>query len=313
MINSDRPRLGDPPPVVSLDALYTIVIALGHNMIDVYQHLSAEMKSCRNDRAMKAFEDLEVMEVAQNNAICELARKAGVDTESKIDAIWLKPQLRGLGAREIADNPYLMTPYRALRLAVINKERVFEILSAVAASQSDNVIRQHAEALARAKLPEIAELRLRRRRAFRSEVKSAVQTANLGNLMIETDGLNKVIEIINTIICSTVSNILEAGDTKLSSKTEQVLQAILDSFQSPLEGKPKDQNRLGKSKVSTPVDGSLFPALKALMRELESATNLYLELAERENTEQGVNTAQIMAEKCVFQLSNIRDALNLMR
>jgi len=63
----------------------------------------------------------------------------------------------------------LMTPYRALSMAVRNEERAFAFWSYVAGFAKDPEIRKAAEAMAREELGHVATLRKERRRAYHSE------------------------------------------------------------------------------------------------------------------------------------------------
>src|SRR6516165_2162629 len=63
----------------------------------------------------------------------------------------------------------LMTPYRALSIAVRNEERAFAFWSYVAAFAEDDEIRKAAEAMAREELGHISRLRKERRLAYHRE------------------------------------------------------------------------------------------------------------------------------------------------
>jgi rubrerythrin len=63
----------------------------------------------------------------------------------------------------------LMTPYRALSIAVRNEERAFAFWSYVAAFAEDPEIKTTAEAMAREELGHVSTLRKERRRAYHSE------------------------------------------------------------------------------------------------------------------------------------------------
>ena len=63
----------------------------------------------------------------------------------------------------------LMTPYRALSMAVRNEERAFAFWSYVAGFAEDPEIKKAAEAMAREELGHVAILRKERRRAYHSE------------------------------------------------------------------------------------------------------------------------------------------------
>jgi rubrerythrin len=62
----------------------------------------------------------------------------------------------------------LLTPYKALCLAVQSEERAFAFFVALASADADPAVEAHAEALAKEELRHLALLRLERRRAWRA-------------------------------------------------------------------------------------------------------------------------------------------------
>ena len=63
----------------------------------------------------------------------------------------------------------LMTPYRALSMAVRNEERAFAFWSYVAAHAGQGELKRAAETMARQELEHVAKLRKERRRAYHEE------------------------------------------------------------------------------------------------------------------------------------------------
>lgn len=309
MINSTKPSLSDTPPIASLDEIYSIADALGHNTIGACERLAVEMEACRNDDTARVFEDLAERETVHVQSIARQAETAGAKIGVEIDDIWLAQDLRGDLAREIADNPYLMTPYRALRLAVINKERVFEILSMLAANQEDDVIRRHAELLAQGQLSEIAQLRLRRRRASRSEIKTAIDRAGLDAPPAEMDKFNRTVQTVHAIVRTMTLIVRDSWASEMTGDTEHILQSLLEDFRDyPDELVVGDDRAALEARVRQAND-NLFSALKTLLRELESAVDLFLGYAESAGSEDVVHAAQTKAERYVRRIAIIRDQL----
>lgn len=71
----------------------------------------------------------------------------------------------------------LLTPYRALAIAVINEERTFALYSYIASASNDPDVTREAETLAREELFHAAELRVRRRQAYHHEFPGRVVPA----------------------------------------------------------------------------------------------------------------------------------------
>ncbi len=311
MIKSPNSILADAPPITSPDHLFSVVLALGQNTVKFCERLADEMKTMQNGDTAQVFSDLALREREHINSVLAQAEQAGAEIDAEIDNIWLERDLRGDLAREIADNPYLMTPYRALRLAVINKERIFEILSTLAANQENDAIRQHAESLARMELAEIAELRLRRRRASRSEVETAIEKSGLGKPPLELENFNKIAETVHAIIRTLTLTVRETWASELTAQTGEVLDGILDDFQDFPDVLTTGENRAALEAGIRQHNDSLFAALKTLLRELESAVDLFLGYAETTSSEEVVHGAQTKAERYVHRIAKIRDELNV--
>lgn len=311
MINSNQPIIVDIPAISSLDELYSIANVLGHNIIGVFERLAVEMEIYRNEETAQVFAGLVDRETAHIHSICQQAASAGAKVGVAIDDVWLAQDLRGDLAREIADNPYLMTPYRALRLAVINKERVFEILSTLAANQDDDVIRQHAELLAQGQLTELAQLRLRRRRASRSEIETAIGEAGLDTPPVGMDKFNGTVQTVHAIIRTMTLIVRDSWASEMTGKTEQILQGLLEDFRDFPDELVVGEDRAALEARVKQANDNLFSALKSLLRELESAVDLFLSYADGAGSEDVIHAAQTKAERYVRRISIIRDELNL--
>jgi len=303
--------LSDVPPVSSVDELFSIALTLGQNMVLCCERLAKEMTACQNEDSAHTFEDLADRENTHLGLIRKQAEHAGARLDVDIDDIWLDQDLRGVLAREIADNPYLMTPYRVLQLAVINNERVFEILSTLAANQEDDSIRQHAEALARGQLAEISGLRLRRRQASRSEVGTVIDNEGLDTPPAGMDNFNKIVRTVHGIIRTVTIVVRDTWESEITNETEQVLQGLLDDFRDFPDGLVADEDRAALETRIIQGNDNLFSALKTLLRELESAVDLFLGYAESAGSEDIVHAAQTKAERYVYRIAKIRDELKL--
>ena len=311
MLKAKKPTLAEVPVIASLDQLYSIANVLGQNMIGICGRLAKEMETCRNDETAQVFRDLVARETAHNHSIRKQAEEAGATTGVDIDDIRLARDVVGNPASEIAENPYLMTPYRAHRLAVINKERVFEILSTLAANQEDYVIRQHAEVLAQGQLSEIAQLRLRRRRASRSEIKTAIDRAGLDTPPVELDSFNRTVQTVHAIIRTMTLIVRDSWASEMTGETQRALQGLLEDFRDFPDELIADHERAALEAKVKQANDNLVSALKSLLRELESAADLFLSYAESAGSEDVVHAAQTKAERYIRRIARVRDELNL--
>jgi len=311
MNDSPIAPLADAPDIASLDELFSIWYALGKNTVGFCDRLAEVMRACANADTVEVFESLATRERTRLAGIRQQAKQASASAGSSVDETWLEQALKNDLAREIADNPYLMTPYRALRLAVANKERVFEIMSTLIANTDDPSIRQHAEIMARMELAEIAELRLRRRRASRNEIETVIEAANLEKTPLEMGDFIKNAQTVETIIRQMTLSLRAAWASETSAHTKSVLERLLadlhDFPDMQADGGADDPFKANEKRD----DANLFFALKSVLRELESAVDLFLTYAENAKSEEVVHAAQTRAGRHVRHIAKIRDELNL--
>lgn len=296
--------------VTSLAELYSAALTLYDNTANTCAYLSKVMKDCKNDAAHAVFIDLADNERGQIKHISERAEQAGVRLNNDKKEGTGTQQLRGRLAREIADNPYLMTPYRCFRLAVINKERVFEILSALASTQNDELIRQQAEVLAQDALGEIARLRLQRLRASRSEIKTAVTTAGFNSPPITMDILARTLQTVDAILQALTLGLLEKWAADLDGEMKRALNELVIEFEATPNSLSNVQTDSALFTRLNQRDDSAFSALKTLLRELESAVDLLLNYAEQADAEEVTVSAQTKVENYIKHVAIVRDLLN---
>lgn len=311
MIDPINSASSDMPTITSLDEFYSVVFVLGQNTIKFCERLAGEARRCKNEDTAEVFDDLALRENARVQVIRNLANQTGAEIITEGHEFWSEQDLRDDLAREISDNPYLMTPYRALCLAVINKERVFEIISTLAANQVNDLIRHHAESFAQDELTEIADLRLRRRRASRSEIKTAIDKAGFNTPSIEMDNFNKTVEAVHAIIRTMTLVIRENWASELSDDAKQALEELLADFDYFPDVLVEDADRDVLEVGILQENDTLFSALKSLLRELESTVDLFLSFAEKAGSEDVVAAAQSKAERYVQRIARIRDQLIL--
>lgn len=287
-----------------------MAIALGRTLVKAYVRLAADMEVVRNLETAQILEEIAEQEKRNVDSIHARAHAAGVVASVAIDDAWLEQELKSEVAREIADNPYLLTPYRALQLSIISKERVFEILSMIATEQEDDAVRGPAEAIARETLSDISELRLRRRQVSRSEVNTVIEEANLDIPPVDMVSFNECGQAVRAVVRTMVGAIGDIWVNEMTDETKQVFKELLDDFQdcstAPLKGEER-------SRIETRIvheNDNLVSALKSLLRELESAADLFLNHAENARSEDIVLAAQAKAEQYILQTGKIRDALN---
>lgn len=159
--------LAPPPPVRAVADLWRIALAVSRQAALRYRQLAGRMTEAGRPDLAALFRELERQERLREAGIDSEARSTGVDPESAPSFRWQPPE--GLTAEEIAEagGEALMTPERALDLAVHHAQRTFSLFVRIATEAGDPAVRDDAERRAAEEIDHVARLRLERRRAAR--------------------------------------------------------------------------------------------------------------------------------------------------
>jgi rubrerythrin len=150
----------------SLDELFALASAMEQESASRYAGLADEMRRQNKPDLSAVFTQLAAAEREHVNHVGRWSRSRLGRAPDPALVRW-----EGLGtvdaeaAAEITTSR-LMTPYRALSMAVRNEERAFAFWSYVAAFAEDDEIKKAAEAMAREELGHVSTLRKERRRAY---------------------------------------------------------------------------------------------------------------------------------------------------
>ncbi|MFG3593271.1 ferritin family protein [Bradyrhizobium sp. RDI18] len=166
----------------SLGELFALANAMEQEAADRYTGLAAEMQRQEKLDLATVFAELAAAEREHVDSVARWSQsRLGKDPDPAM-VRWEAPEtFDSETAAEIATSR-LMTPYRALSMAVRNEERAFAFWSYIAGFAEDPEIKKAAEAMAREELGHVAILRKERRRAYHSEHDRtrAGQQANAG-------------------------------------------------------------------------------------------------------------------------------------
>jgi len=211
--------------------------------------------------------------------------------------------------RELIENPYLLSPRRACQIAILFKNQVFQLLSTLAASQTDTAIRQKIETFATLQLKQIAGLRLYRLQAWKKQAKPAIRQININPLPTDTTHFNKLTHQIETIIVHDVDIIETRFAGELPVPCKQALGKIRAAMTSE---KPADADKTAAEAYLLKGNKNLFSGMKALLAELEAAANLFLTVADHARSENLVEIAQDETRHYLQNISVLRSALDQM-
>jgi rubrerythrin len=153
----------------SLGELFALANAMEREAADRYTGLANDMQ--RQDRCELATVFLQLA-AAEREHVDSVARWSQARLGKAPDPAmvrWEAPETFDSDTAAEITTSRLMTPYRALSMAVRNEERAFAFWSYVAGFAEDPQIKKAAEAMAREELGHVAILRKERRRAYHSE------------------------------------------------------------------------------------------------------------------------------------------------
>src|SRR5688572_15108718 len=158
-----------PPetPAVSIEEIMATAHALEDAAAQRYRKLAAAMRAVAHEDVAQVFDDLTAEEEQHVLSVEKMTRTLLRRLPADSAVRWMLPET--FGADE-AGPPALLTPYKALSIAVRAEERAFAFWSYVAANAAAEPVRSLAETMARQELLHASKLRVARRRAYHAEV-----------------------------------------------------------------------------------------------------------------------------------------------
>ncbi|PSO17103.1 ferritin family protein [Bradyrhizobium sp. MOS003] len=153
----------------SLDELFALAHAMEQEAAKRYDALAEEMRGQGKDDLADVFAKLAAAEREHVDSVTRWSQsRRGKNPDSAL-VRWEAPETLDPEAAAQVRTSRLMTPYRALAMAVRNEERAFAFWSYLAAYSDDADVKKASEAMAKEELGHVATLRKERRRAYHHE------------------------------------------------------------------------------------------------------------------------------------------------
>lgn len=294
------------PTLGSMDDLMVLAIAQEQEAARRYRDLAMAMDRFGSAPTAALFRRLAEMEQGHAGVIAAWASACGSDDRGGAAEGASVPQTLGSGEGGDHDPNLsastLLTPYRALELAVHNEERAFSFLTHLAAQAATEPIRAAAETLALEELKHITLLRAERRRAYRAE-------------RPERDRWRAEVAagaaVFSTFAAVAARRLLEAAT--LHDRLSALLhQAGADDPAEVLAGlaaaERDDAARFGPPAAEPgPVAfGETAPPLVQALRPVEALADWVLAVADRTPVEAVLAAAQALAGRTVTRLQTLR-------
>ncbi|MGY4284270.1 rubrerythrin [Bradyrhizobium sp. LM2.7] len=164
----------------SLDELFALANAMEREAADRYAGLAGDMQLQHKHDLATVFTQLAAAEREHVDSVTRWSQSRLGKPPDPALVRWEAPETFDTDTVAEIRNSRLMTPYRALSMAVRNEERAFAFWSYVAAFAEDPEITRAAEAMAREELGHVATLRKERRHAYHRE-HGGTRAAQQGN------------------------------------------------------------------------------------------------------------------------------------
>lgn len=267
----------------SLDELFALADAMEREAADKYSELAEEMRRQNRPELAAVFEDLAAAEREHVDSVTRWSQSRRGKAPDPALVRWDAPETFDSEAAAELRTSKLMTPYRALAMAVRNEERAFAFWSYLAAFADDPEIKKAAETMAGEELGHVATLRKARRQAYRKEPAAVARLDKAPTERIDAAALER----------------------RLVGRLEQ-LEGAFDPVQAAKIRELADEARL----MSAQADGlGRFPAELA-QRDAETIaealTDAYLEGAEASDDPQRLETLQALAARSITRLAWLR-------
>ncbi|MBR0779876.1 ferritin-like domain-containing protein [Bradyrhizobium iriomotense] len=153
----------------TLDEFFALAHAMEQEAAHRYDDLAEAMRRQGKDDLADVFTRLASAEREHVDSITQWSQSRSGRNPDPALVRWEGPKTLDPEAAAEVKTTRLMTPYRALALAVRNEERAFAFWSYLAAYSDDPDIKNASETMAKEELGHVAALRKERRRAYHHE------------------------------------------------------------------------------------------------------------------------------------------------
>jgi rubrerythrin len=282
-----------PPQLGSADELLAMSHALEKEAASRYRDLAARMRLRQEQKLAGLFEFLASIEEKHAAHVTARALEALGKPVDPARVSWEMPE----NFDEEEGSSRVLTPYRALAIAVRNEERAFAFYSYVAAEARDEPVRKFAEEFAKDELEHAFLLRRERRKAYRE--KGRPEASQLPANAEELYALGAETEWQAAAYHRALDESLSIRDKEPSTF------GVVASDEASSARDLASRIRL-QLEDSRPPDNA---EIEQGIRLLEEVFERYADIAERSKDEKVVQEAQILAERAVRRLSLVCGSL----
>lgn len=281
--------------VDSIVQLAEIADAIEREAVERYGDLAEEMARRGEPEIERTFRDLETEERSHVDMIADWVRQLGEETGVRPAYNWHLPEELGSSWDEALTSS-LLTPYRALAIAVRNEERAFAFYSYIAARTEDRHVAREAERLAAEELRHATQLRRRRRRAYHAEIRDR-EAPTIG----EAESLIEFAALADRAEAEAAAE-LGALANRARERSEH-LSAFINGLASLECGGQRNMRLSGTGNITARPDADAEQVLRATVAVLERLSEFYETAIERAKSDDILNEAQRRLTETVERLA----------
>ena len=287
--------------VASIDELIAIAHAMEREAGKRYRQLSQRMRIQGENDVAALFAFLAGIEDKHANQVDARSRMVVGKAPDPADIRWELPE----NFDEEEASSYLLTPYRALAIAVRNEERAFAFYSYLAAGSDDEKIQQFAEDFAKDELDHAGLLRRERRKAWRREGRDnpfsfpkVEKPESVGMLRRQAVAMERAAAKGHRALAAALRVADDPETARLFDEAAADEDACAGSIASALGGEPAIAAE--QAMPNGVMDG---------LRLLEFAFERYSNIVETAGDEAVMLEAQTLAERALRRLTRVRGSI----
>jgi rubrerythrin len=269
----------------SLDELFALAHAMENEAANRYGELAEDMRRQNKDDLAAVFAQLAAAEREHADSVSRWSQARRGKAPDPALVRWEAPETFDQETATEVKTSRLMTPYRALAMAVRNEERAFAFWSYLAAYSEDPEIKKASETMANEELGHVATLRKERRRAYHREHARKSRDGSDGAVQSRMDA--------------------QRLELRLAAQLADIERRLAGP--ASVRAKELRDQTMGMAQQAGHF-GSFPPALehRDAQAVAEALTDAYLEGAENSENETRVEALQELAAKAIARLAWLR-------
>lgn len=298
-------RREPPARIKSADELLAVAYAMELEASRRYRDLCDHMRRQGEEQLAGIFDFLARIEDKHAREIDARARAVIGTAVDPTRVRWELPE----NFDEEETRSYLLTPYRALAIAVRNEERAFAFFSYLAANAEDDAVRKLAEESAKDELDHAALLRRERRKAWRSRDKDEMPARpesetvrSVAELLARAAAIERAAAVEHRALAAALAAKGDHGLARLFEQTAVDEQSAGDDAAARLDHEP--------DRTEMPHPAGHAHTIRDGLRILEDTFERYAQVSEHSADEALLIEAQKLAERALRRLTYTKGSIN---